>query len=104
LDIPIGKGCRKEPKEPEDSIKLKVYPAARLLHFSCQFFRHFQILPKLFSSAKLLDNDTMSARLFYDKDCSLKPLEGKTIVFIGYGNQGRAQALNLAGDHAFSSH
>ena len=37
----------------------------------------------------------MSARLFYDKDCSLDPINGKTIVFIGYGNQGRAQALNL---------
>lgn len=37
----------------------------------------------------------MSARLFYDKDCSLEPLAGKTIAFIGYGNQGRAQALNL---------
>jgi ketol-acid reductoisomerase len=37
----------------------------------------------------------MSARLFYDKDCSLELLKGKTVVFIGYGNQGRAQALNL---------
>ena len=37
----------------------------------------------------------MTARLFYDKDCSLEPLSGKTVVFIGYGNQGRAQALNL---------
>ena len=39
----------------------------------------------------------MAARMFYDKDCSLEPLAGKTIVFIGYGNQGRAQALNLVG-------
>jgi hypothetical protein len=38
---------------------------------------------------------TMSPRLFYDKDCSLEQLKGKTVVFIGYGNQGRAQALNL---------
>lgn len=37
----------------------------------------------------------MSARLFYDKDCSLEPLSGKVVVFLGYGNQGRAQALNL---------
>ena len=37
----------------------------------------------------------MAARLFYDKDCSLDALAGKTVVFIGYGNQGRAQALNL---------
>lgn len=37
----------------------------------------------------------MTTRLFYDKDCDLTVLSGKTIVFIGYGNQGRAQALNL---------
>lgn len=37
----------------------------------------------------------MTARLFYDKDCSLEPLEDKNVVFLGYGNQGRAQALNL---------
>jgi len=29
------------------------------------------------------------------KDCPLEALRDKTIVFIGYGNQGRAQALNL---------
>ena len=39
----------------------------------------------------------MAARLFYDNDCSLEPLKGKTIVFIGYGNQGRAQSLNMVG-------
>ena len=37
----------------------------------------------------------MTTRLFYDKDCDLSNLTGKTIVFIGYGNQGRAEALNL---------
>ncbi|KAF1816470.1 IlvN-domain-containing protein [Eremomyces bilateralis CBS 781.70] len=37
----------------------------------------------------------MSAALYYDSDCSSAPLAGKTIVFVGYGNQGRAQALNL---------
>jgi ketol-acid reductoisomerase len=31
----------------------------------------------------------------YEQDASLQPLEGKTISVIGYGNQGRAQALNL---------
>ena len=36
-----------------------------------------------------------AARRFYDNDCPLEPLAGKTIVFVGYGNQGRAQALNL---------
>ncbi|KAI9893400.1 MAG: hypothetical protein M1814_006697 [Vezdaea aestivalis] len=35
------------------------------------------------------------ARIFYEKDASLDTLSGKTIVFIGYGNQGRAQALNI---------
>lgn len=37
----------------------------------------------------------MPARLFHDKDCPLEALRDKTIVFIGYGNQGRTQALNL---------
>ena len=37
----------------------------------------------------------MTTRLFYDKDCSLEALADKTLVFLGYGNQGRAQALNL---------
>lgn len=39
----------------------------------------------------------MPARLFYDKDCPLEALRDKTIVFIGHGNQGRAQVLNLVG-------
>jgi ketol-acid reductoisomerase len=30
-----------------------------------------------------------------DQDASLAPLEGKTVAVLGYGNQGRAQALNL---------
>ena len=34
-------------------------------------------------------------KIYTDKDASLKPLEGKTIAILGYGNQGRAQALNL---------
>lgn len=33
--------------------------------------------------------------LYYDEDASLAPLAGKTVAVIGYGNQGRAQALNL---------
>ncbi|KAK4945486.1 hypothetical protein LTR10_015382 [Elasticomyces elasticus] len=37
----------------------------------------------------------MSAQIYYKKDASLDLLDGKTIVFIGYGNQGRAQCLNL---------
>jgi ketol-acid reductoisomerase len=34
-------------------------------------------------------------KFYYDKDASLGFLKGKTIGVIGYGNQGRAQALNL---------
>ncbi len=35
------------------------------------------------------------ARIYTDQDASLAPLHGKTIAVIGYGSQGRAQALNL---------
>jgi ketol-acid reductoisomerase len=34
-------------------------------------------------------------RIYRDKDADLKYLKGKIISIIGYGNQGRAQALNL---------
>ncbi len=33
--------------------------------------------------------------LLKEEDASLEPLKGKTIAVLGYGNQGRAQALNL---------
>ncbi len=35
------------------------------------------------------------ARIFYQEDCNLDLLEGKTIAIIGYGSQGHAHALNL---------
>lgn len=35
------------------------------------------------------------AKIFHDSDAPLTPLEGKRIAVIGYGNQGRAWALNL---------
>ena len=35
------------------------------------------------------------ARISYDKDAELNTLKGKTVAIIGYGIQGRGQALNL---------
>lgn len=35
------------------------------------------------------------ATMYYEKDCDLKLLEGKTIAIIGYGSQGHAHAQNL---------
>lgn len=35
------------------------------------------------------------AKIYYDKDVKKEYLEGKTVAIIGYGSQGRAQALNL---------
>ena len=35
------------------------------------------------------------ANIYYDKDADLKVLKGKTVAIIGYGIQGRGQALNL---------
>ncbi len=34
-------------------------------------------------------------RAFYERDADLSTLNGMTVAVIGYGNQGRAQALNL---------
>ena len=34
-------------------------------------------------------------KIYTDADASLEPLNGKTAAILGYGNQGRAQALNL---------
>ncbi len=36
----------------------------------------------------------MAQRIFYQEDCNLSLLEGKTIAIIGYGSQGHAHALN----------
>ena len=36
-------------------------------------------------------NDT----IYFDKDASLDVIQSKKVAIIGYGNQGRAQALNL---------
>ena len=41
-------------------------------------------------------------KIFYEQDCNLSLLEGKTIAIIGYGSQGHAHAKNLrdSGCHA----
>ena len=35
------------------------------------------------------------ANMFYEADCNVKNLDGKTVAIIGYGSQGHAHALNL---------
>ena len=35
------------------------------------------------------------ARIFYQQDCDIHKLDGKTVAIIGYGSQGHAHALNL---------
>lgn len=34
-------------------------------------------------------------KMYYDRDCNLELLNGKTVAVIGYGSQGHAHALNL---------
>ena len=35
------------------------------------------------------------AKIYYQEDCNLSLLDGKTVAIIGYGSQGHAHALNL---------
>ncbi len=42
--------------------------------------------------AKSLDHE---AKVFYESDCNLQLLQGKTIAVIGFGSQGHAHAMNL---------
>lgn len=37
----------------------------------------------------------MATQMYYDQDCDLNLLSGKTVAIIGYGSQGHAHALNL---------
>ncbi len=37
----------------------------------------------------------MASRIFYQADCDINKLKGKTVAIIGYGSQGHAHALNL---------
>ena len=36
----------------------------------------------------------MASKIYYQEDCNLAALDGKTIAVIGYGSQGHAHALN----------
>ena len=51
---------------------------------------------RLFLSVKqeIQEEDAIMARIYYQEDCNLSMLEGKTIAVIGYGSQGHAHALN----------
>ena len=35
------------------------------------------------------------SKIYYQSDCDLNYLKGKTVAIIGYGSQGHAHALNL---------
>jgi ketol-acid reductoisomerase len=37
----------------------------------------------------------MSAKIYYDQDADVSVVQGQQIVFLGFGNQGAAQAQNL---------
>jgi len=37
----------------------------------------------------------VSIKVYYDEDADLSYMEGEVVAILGYGNQGRAQALNL---------
>ena len=34
-------------------------------------------------------------KMYYDADCNLSLLDGKTVAIIGFGSQGHAHAMNL---------
>ena len=42
------------------------------------------------------------ATIYYQEDCNLSLLEGKTIAIIGYGSQGHAHAKNAKESDAMS--
>ena len=44
---------------------------------------------------KEIKGDIKNGKNFYESDCDLSLLDGKTVAIIGYGSQGHAHALNL---------
>lgn len=46
-------------------------------------------------SANLIGREKRLVKIYLEEDASLKPLEDKKVAVIGYGSQGRAQALNM---------
>ena len=43
-------------------------------------------------------------KVFYDKDCDLSVIKGKTVAILGYGSQGHAHAQNLNDSGAKAVH
>jgi ketol-acid reductoisomerase len=39
--------------------------------------------------------DAIETPIYHESDASLRPLDGRTVAVVGYGNQGRAQARNM---------
>jgi ketol-acid reductoisomerase len=44
---------------------------------------------------KIQRSEGKMAKIYYQSDCNLALLDGKTVAIIGYGSQGHAHALNL---------
>ncbi len=49
----------------------------------------------MYIDKKEIINMNTSAKVYYQQDCDLGRLSGKTVAIIGYGSQGHAHALNL---------
>src|SRR4030043_25703 len=41
------------------------------------------------------ETDIMAAKIYYEQDAPMAPLQGKKVAVIGYGSQGHAHSLNL---------
>ena len=66
-------------------------------HFIKRFAEIWKlILKSRFWTKHLYANDPNKiAKIFYESDCNISALAGKTVAIIGYGSQGHAHALNL---------